>query len=92
MPNECGRDGCSEEIDWAYTVPGDRPMPVNHDSAGAPDGDLAIWRDSRTNVLQCRRLKTKGGQVIEEPLSYEKRGKNHWRTCKNPPQRRRSTS
>jgi hypothetical protein len=84
MPRECRRPGCGEEIDWAVTVPGDSDMPVNHDSAGAPDGDLAVWRDTVTGLLMCRRLKKD-----EEPQGLEKRGKNHWRTCKNPPERRR---
>ena len=65
------------------TVPGESPMPINHDSAGAEDGDLAVWRDPRTGELKCRRLKK------EDTLApSEKRGKNHWRTCKNPPKRR----
>jgi hypothetical protein len=88
MPKECGREGCGREIDWA-TTKNENQMPVDHDSVNAEDGDLAVWRDERTGELRCRHLKTKAGVRVEDPVPpHEHLGRNHWRTCTNPPQRR----
>lgn len=81
MAAECRRDGCQEEIDWA-TTPKDKQMPVNHSSAGVEGGDLAVWRDGQHGDLRCRVLK-KGEQIGPGEIL----GTNHWRTCKNPPNR-----
>jgi hypothetical protein len=76
---ECG--SCHYEIDWAYSdkppVPGKRPgrVPVNHDSAGDPKGNLEVWRDGQ-GVLRYRYLR-KG----EEPAKGRHRGVTHYATC-----------
>jgi hypothetical protein len=82
MTKSCGREGCEELIDWAET-PTKKEMPVNHGSADVEGGDLAVWRDPDHGDLRCRVLKR--GEELGEG---EHLGTNHWRTCKNPPNRK----
>lgn len=74
MTVDCKTTGCAGRIDWATTVPGAAPMPVNHDSAGKPGGDLAVWRNGPK--LMCRVLR-----AGETPGAGEIWGANHWGTC-----------
>jgi hypothetical protein len=81
MPAECSSEKCMAPIDWATYRKRDgseSSHPVDHDSAGAEDGKLAVWRDPETGVLWCRFLTQK------EPLNPEageKRGRSHYQTC-----------
>lgn len=74
---------CRAEIDWAATVQTGAMMPVDHDSAGAEGGTLAVWRTD-DGKLWCRALR-KG----EQPGGTEKRGTAHWSTCPTREEHRR---
>jgi hypothetical protein len=78
--SRCKTQGCETFIDWAETREGAR-MPVDHDSAGKPGGNLAVWRDR--GRLLCRDLRPG-----EEPAAGEKWGVNHWGTCVNAEEHR----
>jgi hypothetical protein len=76
---------CPTDIDWAVS-PEPNPatgrvsrMPVDHDSAGHPTGNLAVWRNPQTKTLHFRVLR-KG----EEPGPGEIRGMSHYATCADP--------
>jgi hypothetical protein len=75
----CGAQDCEAEIDWALSAEGDaRRMPVVRDSAGEPDGTLAVWRDG-DGILRYRNLAAGTG-----PGPGEKRGRSHFKDCTDP--------
>jgi hypothetical protein len=74
---------CRVLIDFAVTATGSR-MPVDHDSAGKPEGTLAVRRDPESGQLQCRVL-----AKDEDPGPGEIRGTSHYVTCPEPDRYRR---
>lgn len=92
MAEECG--SCHEEIDWATgTEPNPKTgkfprQPVNHDSAGDPKGNLAVWRDPRTRALHFRYLT----RAEPDLRPGEKRGISHYATCPDAESYRRRAS
>jgi len=76
---------CTADIDWAIS-PEPNPatgrrsrMPVDHDSAGNPTGNLAVWRNRDTGTLHFRVLRKD-----EELARGEIRGMSHYATCADP--------
>jgi len=90
MPAECS--SCHAEIDWAVKHPLEidpatgRPKttPVDHDSADAPGGNLAVWYDEQ-HVLRFRYLRKDAPIQPGEHL-----GKTHFASCPQAAQHRRS--
>ena len=76
----CG--SCGTEIDWAL-MPSGKRNPVDHHSAGDPNGTLAVKRlDDGT--LAARVLKDG-----DQPEQDEKRGTSHFATCPDADKHRR---
>ena len=65
---------CRIPIDWAQ-LPGGKPVPVDRDSAGDPNGTLAVRR-TPAGTLQARVLKSG-----EQTQPGEVRGISHFASC-----------
>lgn len=79
-PVECS--SCSRLIIFAKSLKTGKPMPIDHESAGQPGGNMAVWYIGQE--LVCRVL------TADQPLREgEKMGLAHWATCKNARAHRR---
>lgn len=96
---ECASPGCRQAIDWAEKFPleldnAGRPktIPVNHDSADDPTGNIEVWRQE---------IKTAGGATVQvlyarylrkgqEPEPGHHRGISHFATCPDRDRYRRN--
>lgn len=67
--------GCGARLVLATTAAG-KDMPVERGSANAPDGTLAVRRETPGGALTARVL-----GKDEEPGAGEWRGRTHWGRC-----------
>jgi hypothetical protein len=73
MPLQTRRCACGATIFFAMTEAGKR-MPVDRDTLGQPDGNLAVWQDG--GKIRCRVVKP--GDVLG---TAERRFLSHFGNC-----------